>query len=115
MKKLFLGNLAFGTTSEDLNELCSQFGQVTSAKVATDRDSGQSRGFGFVEMQDGADAAIEALNNKEFKGRNLTVNEARPKDAAPRTGGFNRDRGGGGGGGGGGYNRGGGGGGGYGR
>jgi RNA recognition motif-containing protein len=98
VKKLFLGNLAFGTTSEDLNELCSQFGQVTSAKVATDRDSGQSRGFGFVEMQDGADAAIEALNNKDFKGRNLTVNEARPKDASPRTGGFSRGGGGGGGG-----------------
>ena len=97
--KLFVGNLSFRTTSEELRELFSQAGAVESASVIEDRDTGRSRGFGFVEMTnpDEAAAAIEQFNGKDFGGRNLTVNEARPRE----------DRGGGGGGG---YNRGGGGG-----
>lgn len=106
--KLYVGNLSFNTTSQHLEELFSQYGKVTSAQVVQDRDTGRSRGFGFVEMVDGnaARQAIEALNDKEHDGRRLTVNEARPRE----------DRGGGGGGGGYGGGRGGrGGGGGYGR
>ena len=86
MKKLFIGNIGFTTTSDELTTMCAEFGQVTRSKVATDRESGKSRGFGFVEMQEGGDAAIEALNNRAFKGRNLTVNEARPR---PTGGGAN--------------------------
>lgn len=103
MKKLYVGNLAFGTTSDDLVALCGQFGTVTSAQVVTDRETGRSRGFGFVEMSDGGDQAIQALNMQEFQGRNLTVNEAKARE----------DRGGGGGGRSGGYGGGGGGRGGY--
>jgi len=106
VKKLFFGNLAFSTTGEDLAELCREFGEVTSASVATDRETGRSRGFGFVEMQDGADAAIQALNNRELNGRNLTVNEARPREDRPRGGGGGGYGGGGGGGYGGGGGRG---------
>jgi RNA recognition motif-containing protein len=114
VKKLFFGNLSFSTTGEDLAELCREFGEVTSASVATDRETGRSRGFGFVEMQDGADEAIQALNNRELNGRNLTVNEARPREDRPRGGGGGGGYGGGGGGGsGGGGGRSGGGGGGY--
>ena len=111
MKKLFFGNLAFGTTSEELAELCSEFGEVTSASIATDRETGRSRGFGFVEMASGGDEAINALNNRELNGRNLTVNEARPREDRPRGGGGGGYGGGGGGGrsGGGGYGGGGGG------
>jgi len=94
MTKLYLGNLGSGVTDDDLRTMCAEFGQVTRANVATDRDSGQSRGFGFVEMQDGAEAAIQALNNREFKGRNLKVNEARPKEDRPRSGGSGGFRGG---------------------
>lgn len=85
MKKLFIGNIGFTTTPEELTTMCAEFGQVTRSKVATDRESGKSRGFGFVEMQDGGDAAIEALHNRSFKGRALTVNEARPREERPRT------------------------------
>ena len=99
-KKLYVGNLTFDATDAELTELFSQYGPVESAQIVTDRDTGRSRGFGFVEMGDGADAAIAALNGQDFKGRNLTVNEARP-----------RTEGGGGGGGRGGYRMGGGGGG----
>jgi RNA recognition motif-containing protein len=100
--RLYVGNLSYRVTSEELQELFSQAGTVTSANVVEDRDSGQSRGFGFVEMasKEEGDAAIAQFNGKEFGGRNLTVNEARPRE----------DRGGfGGGGGGRGGNRGGGG------
>jgi RNA recognition motif-containing protein len=97
-KKLYVGNLAFGTTQADLEELFGQFGTVTSASVVTDRETGRSRGFGFVEMSDGGDDAIAATNMKAFQGRNLTVNEAKPREDRPRSGG-----GGGYGGGGGGY------------
>lgn len=95
--KLYVGNLSFRTTQEELRELFAQAGTVESASVIEDRETGRSRGFGFVEMASAeeAQAAIEQFNGKEFNGRNLTVNEARPRT----------ERGGGGGGGGrGGYN-----------
>jgi len=85
--KLYVGNLAFGTTSDDLSALFGEFGKVTSAQVVTDRETGRSRGFAFVEMAGGADAAVRALNMKEFQGRSLTVNEARPREDRPRSGG----------------------------
>ncbi len=86
-KKLYVGNLAFGTTSEDLMGLFGAFGPVTSAQIVTDRETGRSRGFAFVEMSNGGEAAIQALNLKEFQGRNLTVNEAKPREERPRSGG----------------------------
>ena len=86
-KKLYVGNLAFGTTSDDLMGLFGQYGAVTSAQVVTDRDTGRSRGFAFVEMSSGGDEAIQALNMREFQGRNLTVNEAKPREERPRAGG----------------------------
>jgi RNA recognition motif-containing protein len=104
--KLYVGNIAFGTTGADLEQLFGQFGTVTSAQVVNDRETGRSRGFAFVEMSDGAEEAIKALNMKDFQGRSLTVNEAKPREDRPRGGGY----GGGGGGGGGGYGGGGGGG-----
>jgi RNA recognition motif-containing protein len=113
VKKLYVGNLAFQTTSQDLQELFGQAGTVESASVIEDRDTGQSKGFAFVEMstEEEAAAAIEQFNGKEVGGRALKVNEARPKEN--RSGGGGRGFGGGGNrGGGGGYggNRGGGGG-----
>jgi RNA recognition motif-containing protein len=95
-KKLYVGNLSFRVTSEELRQLFSQYGNVTSASVISDRDTGRSRGFGFVEMADGGEQAVEALNGQDLQGRALTVNEAKPRE--PR-------RSGGGGGGGGGYGR----------
>ena len=79
--KLYVGNLSFQTSSEDLQQLFAQAGTVESASVVEDRETGRSRGFGFVEMTtpEEAAAAIEQLNGKEFGGRNLTVNEARPR------------------------------------
>lgn len=116
--KLYVGNLAFQTSSSDLQELFSQAGTVESASIIEDRDTGRSRGFGFVEMatKEEGEAAISQLNGKEFNGRNLTVNEARPREDRGGRGGGGGGRGGfGGGGGRGGYggggNRGGGGGG----
>ncbi len=79
MKKLYVGNLAWGITDDDLQNLFSEFGQVASAVVITDRETGRSRGFGFVELEDGADQAIEALNGQEVQGRPLRVNEAQSK------------------------------------
>ena len=104
--KIYVGNLPFSATSESLNEMFSKFGTVDSAKIVMDRDTGRSKGFGFVEMSsaDEAASAIEKLNGQDHGGRSLVVNEARPME--PRTGGF----GGGGGGGGRGGDRGGGGG-----
>ena len=80
--RLFVGNLNFKTSSEDLQELFGQVGEVQSASVVTDRETGRSRGFGFVEMasQEDGQRAIEQFNGKEFNGRNLTVNEARPRE-----------------------------------
>ena len=112
--KLYVGNLAYSVRDQDLNDAFSQFGGVSSAKVMMDRDTGRSKGFGFVEMSSDAEAqaAIGGMNGQQFGGRGLVVNEARPMEARPpRTGG-----GGFGGGdrsGGGGYGGGGGGGGGY--
>ena len=78
-KKIFVGNLSFQTTDSDLNELFAQFGEVESATVITDRDTGRSKGFGFVAMNDdSAEKAILQLNGTELNGRALTVNEARP-------------------------------------
>ena len=96
--KLYVGNLSFRTTSEDLREAFATIGTVESATVIEDRDTGRSRGFGFVEMAtpEEAAAAIEQFNGKEFGGRNLTVNEAKPR--ADRGGGGGGYRGGGGGG-----------------
>ena len=78
-KNLYVGNLSFDTTVDDLRQAFEQYGTVTSASVVSDRETGRSRGFGFVEMDDGSDAAIEALNGAELQGRRLTVNEARPR------------------------------------
>jgi RNA recognition motif-containing protein len=79
--RLYVGNLNFRTTSDELRDIFSQAGEVESANVVEDRDTGRSRGFGFVEMAtaEGAAAAIEQFNGKEFGGRALTVNEARPR------------------------------------
>jgi RNA recognition motif-containing protein len=108
-KNLYVGNLPFSTTAADLEALFGQYGTVTKAQVITDRDTGRSRGFGFVEMSSGAEEAVEATNGLEYQGRRLTVNEAKPREERPRGGGGY----GGGGGGRGGYGGGGGGGGGY--
>ena len=112
--KLYVGNLAYSVDKSSLEELFGDFGTVTSAQVIMDRETGRSKGFGFVEMgsDQEAQAAISALNGKNVDGRNLTVNEARPQE--PRTGGFGGGGGGGarrgpGGGGGGGFGGGGGG------
>ena len=86
-KKLYVGNLSYQTTADDLMALFGQYGTVTSAQVATDRGTGQSRGFAFVEMSDGADEAIQALNLSSFQGRGLNVNEAKPREDRPRSGG----------------------------
>ena len=77
---IYVGNLPFTTTSDDLRSWFGEHGTVTRAQVATDR----SRGFGFVEMTEGGDAAIQALNGAEFQGRSLTVNEAKPREDRPR-------------------------------
>ena len=86
-KNLYVGNLSFETTADDLLQAFGQYGKVTRAQVVSDRETGRSRGFGFVEMSDGGDEAIAALNGAEFQGRNLTVNEAKPREERPRTGG----------------------------
>ena len=99
-KKLYVGNLSFQITEADLNNMFSEIGQVESVQIITDRDTGRSKGFGFIEMSDDAAAAkaIEQLNGKEVSGRALTVNEARPKESGSRGGfgggGGGRDRGG---------------------
>lgn len=81
-KKIYVGNLPFSATSESLSEVFGQFGKVDSSKIITDRDTGRSKGFGFVEMSDSseADSAIEKLNGSDMGGRSLTVNEARPME-----------------------------------
>jgi RNA recognition motif-containing protein len=85
-KSLYVGNLPFQTTADDLREAFEQFGSVSRAQVITDRETGRSRGFGFVEMTEGADEAIANLNGALFQGRALTVNEAKPREERPRTG-----------------------------
>lgn len=103
MKKLYVGNLPFAVDDEALRQMFEEHGQVTSANVITDRDTGRSRGFGFVEISgdDDADAAIKAMDGHAIEGRPLKVNEARPReDRRPRGGGggggggYGRDRGG---------------------
>ncbi len=81
-KKLFVGSLPWAVNDEALQEAFTQYGNVVSAKVVTDRQTGRSRGFGFVEMESDseASAAIEALNGSDLSGRNIVVNEAKPKD-----------------------------------
>jgi RNA recognition motif-containing protein len=108
--KLYVGNLSYNTTGSDLEQLFAQHGQVSSAEVIADRDTGRSKGFGFVQMGSDAEAqaAIAALNGQEHDGRALTVNEAKPREDRPRGGGGGGGgRGGYGGGGGGGGGRGG--------
>ena len=103
VKKLYVGNLAFQTTSQDLQELFGQAGTVESASVIEDRDTGQSKGFAFVEMstEEEAASAIDQFNGKEVAGRMLKVNEAKPRESRPGGGGggrgFGGNRGGGGG------------------
>ncbi len=113
-KNLYVGNLPFTTTEAELTQLFGQYGTVTKAQVIMDRETGRSRGFGFVEMSSGADEAVQAMNGAEYQGRRLTVNEAKPREERPRGAGGGGGYGGGGGGGGrrgGGYGGGGGGGG----
>ena len=85
--KIYVGNLSFSTTEDGVRDLFAEFGQVGNVSIITDRETGRSRGFGFVEMPDDGEGrnAIEAVNGKEYDGRTLTVNEARPR--TPRSGG----------------------------
>ncbi len=98
---IYVSNLNFSTTSESLQELFAAYGEVTSAKIITDRETGRSRGFGFVEMSDDAEGqkAIDELNGADYEGKTINVNVARPKTEGGSRGGYNR------GGNGGGYNR----------
>ena len=114
-KNLYVGNMSFSTTEDQLRELFSQYGTVTKVQLIMDRETGRPRGFAFVEMSDGGDQAIQATNGMQLDGRTLTVNEAKPREDRPRGGGGGYGGGGGGrggygGGGGGGYGGGGGGG-----
>ena len=101
MTNIFVGNLSFQTNQDDLMQAFSQYGNVERVNIVTDRDSGQPRGFAFVEMTERRDAenAISHLNGTELNGRALNVNEARPKPEGGRSGGFGGNRSGGGGGG----------------
>ena len=110
-KKLYVGNLAYSVRDNDLEQAFGEFGSIVSAKVMMERDTGRSKGFGFVEMGSDAEAlaAIEAMNGHSLQGRALTVNEARPMEARPPRTGGGGGYGGGAGGGGGGYGGGGGG------
>ncbi len=85
MKKIYVGNLPFSATEQELEELFGQHGSVASAKIINDRDTGRSRGFGFIEMDDGAaaDKAIQALDGSQMDGRDLRVNEARERGSGP--------------------------------
>lgn len=99
--KIYVGNMSYDTTEEDLHLACKEFGKVISAAIIKDKFSGKTKGFAFVEMSSKAEgqAAIEGLNGKELKGRELSVNEARPRTENTRggsTGGFGGNRGGGG-------------------
>jgi len=85
-KKLYVGNLPFDANADELREMFTVYGRVLSATLVTDRETGRPRGFGFVEMHDGADEAIQALHMAQFGGRTLTVNEAKPREDRPRVG-----------------------------
>ena len=93
MTNIFVGNLSFATTDSDLHAAFGEYGSVERASVVRDRDSGQSRGFGFVEMTNTAEAtqAMTALNGQDLNGRTLNVNEARPREATGGGGGYNRN------------------------
>ena len=94
-KKLYVGNLSFDATETEVRELFEKHGTVESVAMITDRDSGRFRGFGFVEMEDSAaNAAIKALDGKDMNGRNLKVNEAKPREERSRDRGGYSDRGG---------------------
>lgn len=97
-KKLYVGGLSYSTTEDSLQDLFTQAGQVDSVKVITDRETGRSKGFGFVEMstEEAAQNAIQQFNGKEFEGRRITVNEARPQAPRDNRGGGGDWRGGGG-------------------
>jgi len=97
-KNLYVGNMSFSTTEDQLREVFAQYGTVTKVQLITDRETGRPRGFAFVEMSDGGDQAIQAMNGAQLDGRTLTVNEAKPREGGGGRGGY-----GGGGGGGGGY------------
>ena len=107
MKKLYVGNLPFSTTEDDLRQMFVQYGEVTSVTIINDKFSGRSKGFGFVEMpnDDEAMKAIEGLNGKDMDGRGIVVNEARPMEDRPRRDFGGGDRGGRGGSSSGGYGR----------
>lgn len=87
-KNIYVGNLSYGISEDKLKQVFSEFGNVTSAKIVTDRETGRSKGFGFVEMSsdDDAASAIEALDGKEIDGRSAKVSSARPKEERPRGG-----------------------------
>lgn len=93
-KKLYIGGVSYSTTQQGLQDAFAAHGKVVSAQIIMDRETGRSRGFGFVEMEDAdAETAIQAMNGVELDGRRLTVNEAKPMaPRAPRSGGYNRDR-----------------------
>ncbi|MBQ7585617.1 MAG: RNA-binding protein [Desulfovibrionaceae bacterium] len=81
-KSIYVGNLPWSATEEQVHELFAQFGEVISVKLINDRETGRARGFGFVQMEDeGADSAIKNLNEKDFNGRSLRVNEAKPRES----------------------------------
>lgn len=98
MKNIFVGNLSFGSTEDDVRSMFEAYGTVDRVSIVTDRDTGRARGFGFVEMSVDADAekAIAALNGRELNGRALNINEARPKEDRGGSGGFRGNGGGGG-------------------
>jgi cold-inducible RNA-binding protein len=98
MYKLFVGGLPFSTTDEELSQMFADHGTVASAVVVKDRDTGRSKGFGFVEFENDEEgkAAEKALNGSDVGGRSITVNEARPREDRPKTGGYNGGGGGGG-------------------
>ncbi len=89
--QIYVGNMSYQTTEEDINSLFSEFGEVSKVTLIADRETGRAKGFGFVTMNDdeAANKAIEALNEKEFSGRTLRINEAKPREEKPR-GDFNR-------------------------
>ena len=91
-KKIYVGNLPFDATADELREMFSPFGRVISAQLAIDPETGDSRGFAFVELAEGTEEAIQALHQAKFGGRTLTVNEAKPREERPRSGGYSRSR-----------------------
>jgi RNA recognition motif-containing protein len=93
-KNIYVGNLSFEATAADLEAAFGAHGTVQKAQIVTDRETGRSRGFAFVEMSEGGDAAIQALNGTQLGGRTLTVNEAKPREDRPRSGAGGGGRGG---------------------